>query len=448
MLNCLRIQVAGTLVIVSSLFVKIAPCFPAETDQNSASAKASDDDFSSSFNRALKALHDGDFPLSESLLKNTLKMEDKQGATDLNRSKAMLALADLYRSQKRYPEAEALYRQLMSKFENRAANAKELAATKSKLAALYKSEQRYDEALELYKQLLESEAKQNGENSPEVATVHANLGLLFQRMNKLKEAELEEQTAIKIFQEKLGNESMPAAQCISDLATQYMMQKQVEKAIPLLESALATFNKKDPDSLITATCSDQLGTIYASENRFGDAETLARKALKIYQQKLGPENMEVAVTLSNLGNRLAKQGKNQEALDCYTRSLAIQQKKASDTPDQMANFHGIAEIYVSQADYKKADSFLRKDLALRQKQWGERHISLVPALRNLANCLVLEGLSGEEPDALLAKADSIMNDVPPAKRKMVETLVSQDLVKGLDITLSKKGKNKNQSEKW
>jgi tetratricopeptide (TPR) repeat protein len=215
-----------------------------------------------------------------------------------------------------------------------------------------------------------------------------------------------------------------------------------------LESALAIFNKKDPESLISATCSDQLGTIYASQNRFSEAESLARKALKTYQQKLGPENTEVAVTLCNLGNRLAKQGKNQEALDCFNKSLAIQQKKMPDSPDEMANLHGIAEIYVSQADYKKAEPLLRKDLALREKRWGERHISLVPALRNLANCLVLEGTSGEESDSLMAKADSILSDVPATKRKMVDALVSQDLVKGLDISLTKKGKDKTKSEKW
>jgi tetratricopeptide (TPR) repeat protein len=406
------------------------------------------DDFSSTFNRAMKAFRDGDFALGESLLKSTLKMEDKQGASDLNRSKSMLALADFYRTQKRFPEAEALYRQLLNKFENNPNSGKELAAVKSKLAALFKSQQRYDDALELYKQLLESEAKQNGENSAEVATVHANLGLLYQRMNKMKEAELEEQTAIKLFQEKLGPDSLQVAQCMSDLATQYMMQRQLDKAVPLLESALAVFNKKDSDGLISATCSEQLGTAYGAQGRYSDAEVLSRKALKIFQQKLGADNMEVAVTLSNLGNRLAKQGKNQEALDCYNKSLAIQQKRMPDSPDQMANLHGIAEIYVSQADYKKAEPLLRKDLSLREKRWGDRHLSLVPALKNLANCLVLEGMSGEEPDALMAKADSILSDVPTTKRKMVDALISQDLVQGLDISPGKKGKGKSNSDKW
>lgn len=467
MLNSLRIQVAGTLTIISILFLNIEPAFSAESpaaspapdltpakgvaaptkvEPASVNDKAVSDEFTNAFNKALKALHDGDFPLAESLLKSTLKMEDKQGASDLDRSKSMLALADFYRTQKRFPEAEALYRQLMGKFEG--SPGKELPAVKSRLAALYKSEQRYDEALALYKQLLESESQQKGENSAEVATVHANLGLLYQSMNNLKEAELEEQTAIRIFQEKLGADCLPAAQCMSDLATQWMMQRQPDKAIPLLESALAIFNKKDPDSLTSATCSDQLGTAYSSLGKYSEGEALSRKALKIYQQKLGADNLEVAVALSNLGNRLAKQGKNQEALDCFNKSLAIQQKKLPDSPDQLANLHGIEEIYVSQADYKKVDPLLRRDLSLRQKRWGERHLSLVPALRNLANCLVLEGVSGEEPDSLLAKAESIMNDVPPSKRKMVEAMISQDLVKGLDISPLKKKKNSAQSEKW
>ncbi len=417
------------------------------TDPKPASSAAAPS-FAKNYNDGLKALQEGKFAAGEKLLKDTLKMEASQGNSDANRTQVCLVLADLYRAQKRHPEAEAMYKQVIARAEI-AKNEAELAAVMSKLASLYKTKEQYEDALELYRKTL-ALVKKNKPESADEATVHANIALLYQRMNKPKEVEAEEQLAIKMFQSKLGTDSPEAAQCMTDLASFYMREHKAAKATPLLESAIGIFEKKAPDKLATAICAEQLGTTYFAEGKYAEAETLSRKALAIYQKLFGNSNMQVAITYSNLGYRLSRQGKNQDALDAFNKSLAIQEKLDGQNPmDMIANIHGMAEIFVSQAEYKKAENLLRRELSIREKTLGPKNPSLVAALRNLGNCLILQGAQQGAYEDLLTRADGIAAQIPEEKRKSIEAAISQDMISGLDLNKGKgKGKKKEKGDIW
>jgi tetratricopeptide (TPR) repeat protein len=432
MLNLSRIQVACFLSAVLCLAPAQTGCFAVESD------------WEKNFNAGMKALQEGRLSEGEKLLRDTLKMEEKQGASDLKRAQSSMALADFYRSRQRYAEAEALYKQLLSKFEN-SSTEDQLPSVMSRLAGLYKEQGKYEEARSLYKKALAIVEARDGSDSGSAGMLHANLGLLYQRMDKLKDAELEELTAIKLLQSKLGQDSLEAAQCMCDLALQYMLEHKTKQAIQLLEQALAIYEKKAASGLLYAGCAEQLGNAYFVEERYADAEALSRKALEIFQKRLGQASKDVAIALTNLAGRLARQDKMQEALDCYNKSMAIQEKQGQFAPGLLTNLHGIAEVYVAQTEYKKAEAVLRKDLALREKKWGPKHASLIPALRNLSSCLSIEGAPVEESDLLLNRAEEILDQVPVTRRRMVAEMTAQEMIKGLDLNLKK---NKKKDRIW
>ena len=427
MLNLSRIQVAHVLTVVSGFAFSQPGCFAAESE------------WQKSFDLGLRALQEGHSVQGENYLKDSLKMEEKQGATEMNRAQSSLALADFYRAQKRFAEAELLYKQLLSKFEN-SSSGDQLPAVMSKLAGLYKAENKLEESRDLYKKTLVLVEKQSGADSAASATVHANLGLLFQRLGKLKEAEAEELTAINLFQAKLGKDCPESAQCMCDLAQQYLLHNKSAEAIKLLQQALAVYEKKAPAGLLYAACAERLGNAYFTQKRYPEAEVLSRKALEIYQKSLGPASKDTAIALTNLAGRLAMQGKNQEALECYYKSLAVQEKSSDFSPGVLANLHGIAEIYVGQGEYKKAEAILRRDLSVREKKWGPKHFFVISALKNLSSCLSLEGAPTEECDMLLNRAEEIITQIPVIKRRMVAEITSQEMVKGLDANLRKSRK--------
>jgi tetratricopeptide (TPR) repeat protein len=272
-------------------------------------------------------------------------------------------------------------------------------------------------------------------------------------MQKLKEAEAEEQLAIKIFKAKSGADSIEVAACMRDLAPRFLIENKTKQGIDYLEQALAIFEKKLPDSLEYANCAEQLGGAYYSIGRYVDAEDLSRKALAIYQKRSGPNSADVAIALTNLGGRLEKESKNKEAIDAYHKSLAIMEKavaantdKSNDLTSSISkNLIGLAEVYVDQVDYKRAENVLRRDLEIREKRWGAKHPALIPALRNLSNCLIIQGTSQEESDVLRTREQEIWSQIPPNKRKAINEFIQHEIIKSLDLGTKKERKK---SDMW
>ena len=60
--------------------------------------------------------------------------------------------------------------------------------------------------------------------------------------------------------------------------------------------------------------------------RQAESEPIYRRALQVYEQRLGPDHFEVAATLNNLGMARAAQGDREEARILLDRSLAIKTK--------------------------------------------------------------------------------------------------------------------------
>ncbi|MBX9723562.1 MAG: tetratricopeptide repeat protein, partial [Candidatus Obscuribacterales bacterium] len=108
MLNFQRIQVLS--LIAAAYCLQSFHCAALAADPPS--------DFDRTFGAGMKAYQEGKPAEGEKLLKETLKMEEKQGADEIKRSQSIMALADFYRLQKRYTEAEAMYKQLLAKFDN------------------------------------------------------------------------------------------------------------------------------------------------------------------------------------------------------------------------------------------------------------------------------------------------------------------------------------------
>ena len=70
------------------------------------------------------------------------------------------------------------------------------------------------------------------------------------------------------------------------------------------------------------TCAN-LAVLACDEGRFGEAESLGRRTLRILEATLGPGDAEVGLTLLNLATAVAGQGRKAEAATLATRAAAI-----------------------------------------------------------------------------------------------------------------------------
>src|SRR5277367_3802098 len=97
----------------------------------------------------------GQYPLAEEKFKIALVESEKFSATDPRRAKALNNLAELYRTQGRFKEAEPLYMSTVGLAHKLGANREEYPLSISNLANFYRESGLYPESEEKYKQALD-----------------------------------------------------------------------------------------------------------------------------------------------------------------------------------------------------------------------------------------------------------------------------------------------------
>ena len=73
-----------------------------------------------------------------------------------------------------------------------------------------------------------------------------------------------------------------------------------------------------------------LANLYTEQGKHAEAEPLYQRALRIWEQALGPDHPQVASPLNGLANLYKEQGKYAEAEPLYQRALRIREQ-ALDT---------------------------------------------------------------------------------------------------------------------
>eukprot|EP00943_MAST-04B_sp_MAST-4B-sp1_P002669 g2669.t1 len=105
-----------------------------------------------------------------------------------------------------------------------------------------------------------------------------------------------------------------------------------------------------------------------------DAMEYCMKSLKIRLEVLDEGHVDVGESYYNLGRVTCKQGKYEEALDCYNKALTIRiNKLGEDHPDVAGTYIGTANVYESQGKYEEALDHYNKSLTIRINKLGEDH---------------------------------------------------------------------------
>ena len=89
----------------------------------------------------------------------------------------------------------------------------------------------------------------------------------------------------------------------------------------------------------------EVGELYRA-GKYDRAVVVAKKALEVAQNNVGPDHPSVAVSLNNLALLYDTQGQYAQAEPLYQRSLAITEKAlGSDHPDVAMRLENLAALY-------------------------------------------------------------------------------------------------------
>jgi serine/threonine protein kinase/Flp pilus assembly protein TadD len=260
-------------------------------------------------------------------------------------------------------QAVALGRRTLGPSRELAQSLNDLGVVRGQRAELAASRTVLEEALAMRRKVL-------GEEHPEVAISHSELGRTLFDLGRLDEAEAHFRSALAIRLKALGPADHETATSMSDLGHLLQQKGDGAGAERLFRETLAVTRKssgpKHPD---VATA---LGNLAMTINERGDhraAEAMLREALDIGQTSLGREHPRNAQKLANLACVLRGQGKLAEAEARSGEALALSRPALGvDHPTVAQQEVGLAHVYLDQGRPAAAEPLLRHALGVQQRR--------------------------------------------------------------------------------
>jgi tetratricopeptide (TPR) repeat protein len=135
----------------------------------------------------------------------------------------------------------------------------------------------------------------------------------------------------------------------------------------------------------TSRLASMLGSFFAEKSLYLEAESLARLALEIDEQMLGPEHPDVARTLNNLAVLFQATNRLREAEPLMKRALAIDEKSYGlEHPRVAIDLNNLAQLFKNTNRVEEAEPPMKRALVIDEKSYGPEHPRVAIDLNNLA----------------------------------------------------------------
>jgi tetratricopeptide (TPR) repeat protein len=200
-------------------------------------------------------------------------------------------------------------------------------------------------------------------------------------------------------------------------------RRETERAIALKERTFGS------DNLDVAISSSNLAWMLAKMGRFAEASAAIEKALSVERRWVQEDTLLFANVLLNDGDVLLGQGRLAEAADAYERSRVVLERRMSpDSPDRLDPVRGLATIALRTGRVDEAIEMFER--ILRAKVDARSHpTSLAEAQFNLAVALDRAGREPTRARELARAAASAYAQQPafaPQRREVDAWLAERD----------------------
>ena len=174
-----------------------------------------------------------------------------------------------------------------------------------------------------------------------------------------------------------------------------------------LEEAATLANAK-----LVATASDDLAQLLRDTNRFDEAESLMRQAMKIRVAAFGEQHPNVAESLNTLAILLQQTNRFEEAESLVRQALKIRVAAFGEQHPNVAESLNTLAILLQQTNrFEEAEPLMRQALKNNVAALGEQHPMVAMYLNNLAK-LLKDTNRFEEAESLMRQALKILVAVP------------------------------------
>ncbi|CAF1459986.1 unnamed protein product [Adineta steineri] len=141
-----------------------------------------------------------------------------------------------------------------------------------------------------------------------------------------------------------------------------------------------------------------LGMIKDEQGKYEEALTLYKKSLAMYQKTLPPNHLNLASSYNNIGNVHYIMGNYPKALSSHEKALEIrQQSLPPNHPDLATSYNNIGIVHKNMGNYPEALSSHEKAFEIWQKSLPPNHPDLAASYNNIG---AVHNDMGNHPKAL------------------------------------------------
>jgi tetratricopeptide (TPR) repeat protein len=223
----------------------------------------------------------------------------------------------------------------------------------------------------------------------EFAQALAVLGIFYQDIGKLSEAETNLRKSVNVAKEITGPEDLALAPLITHLASLYVETGRAADANRLhLEIWIDRLTLVDPESKYLPSILETLGGLYALQGRLTSAENLYRRDFELLSQRRGEVSVAMASAVNNFGFVQLRLRRYNEAAEHFSRALRLWvQLSGSDGLPVALSRLGLAEAYLELGRYDDSVALLRQVLPVFERRCGPDSLRTADVLSQYARLL-------------------------------------------------------------
>lgn len=252
-------------------------------------------------------------------------------------------------------------------------------------------------------------------NDPvQAATIANNLGALYKRLNRYREAEQMYRHALDLRRLALPSVRPEVADSMNNLAEVYRLEGRYWEALNLTKAAVWALEHADPRSpdmpvflnnlaglerdfqhldraeelarqawslaeksgepIKLAVAMNTLAQVLADKRQYQEAEVLYRRAGTIFEGQGPDSSYYLAVTMTNLGHMQTLMGQHEEGRETEVRALTL--VNGEPLPDQLLRatiLHNLGNNAVSEGNFAEAVGYYEQALGWRERILGRGH---------------------------------------------------------------------------
>ena len=236
---------------------------------------------------------------------------------------------------------------------------------------------KYEEALQRYLKALKLTQQKYGENHLSVATSYGNIGVIYTELDENAKALECLQKALEIKLTLQGENHPDLYVCYGNIGSHYVSLEEYDKALEFCQKALKILiaelgeDHLDPDM---ATTYSNIGVIYTKLDENAKALECLQKALKIWLSLFGENHPDAAPSYNSMGLVHHNLKEYDKALECYQKAWKIMISILGENhPDVAVTYSNFGTLYSDLEQHTQALEYHQKALQIYHSGHGENH---------------------------------------------------------------------------